>query len=562
MKYIENEFVELKSSLTDELKYEIVEFLNSYLGGTIYIGVNNNGIISNLSQSEKDINESKIINWIRDESIYPNCSEFVSVKYNNDGVLVVSINPGNNKPYYVKEKGPKPSGVYIRYGRNKSQASHEEITRMIMESNHVFYEEKISSVQRLTFKFLKLKFEEKNLDFNDFKMITSGFIKDGKYTNLAFIFSDQYDVETKIAIYTGMDRSIFKSKKEFNGSIVNQIDKTMEYFELCNETRIVIDGSPMRKEYVSYYEKAYREAILNCYCHRDYSKRSNIKIEFFDDRCEIISPGGFYGGLTLKEALSGVQSFRNKFLVQLLHRLGYIENYSSGLNRIFKEYYDISKKPVVETSLNMFKVIFPNLNYKFNEIDFNFLDDLNVHKEESDEPIEMQDEPLEVEFEPLEDKFEPLEVKSEPLEAKTEPLETEFEPLKLETEPLEVGFESLEAETETLGTEFEPLGVKSEPLEVGFEPLEIETEPLENEFEPLEAETEPLEAETEPLEIQDNKTIEDNVVQMIKTNSYVRVVSISECLGVSISTIKRIIKVSKRIRRVGSKRYGYWKIIE
>ena len=517
MKYIENEFVELKSSLTDELKYEIVAFLNSYLGGTIYIGVNNNGIISNLSQSEKDINESKIINWIRDESIYPNCSEFVSVKYNNDGVLVVSINPGNNKPYYVKEKGPKPSGVYIRYGRNKSQASHEEITRMIMESNHVFYEEKISSVQRLTFKFLKLKFEEKNLDFNDFKMITSGFIKDGKYTNLAFIFSDQYDVETKIAIYTGMDRSIFKSKKEFNGSIVNQIDKTMEYFELCNETRIVIDGSPMRKEYVSYYEKAYREAILNCYCHRDYSKRSNIKIEFFDDRCEIISPGGFYGGLTLKEALSGVQSFRNKFLVQLLHRLGYIENYSSGLNRIFKEYYDISKKPVVETSLNMFKVIFPNLNYKFNEIDFNFLDDLNVHKETPDEPIEASNVHKDVHK-----------------EESDEPIETPNEPIEVQNVHKDV---HKEASNEPIETQDEPIEVQNEPIETPNEPIEVQNEPIE-------------------------WTIEEKIIEAIRNNSQVTLVNLSSKIKISLSTVKRIIKTSNRIKRVGSSRYGYWKIIE
>jgi predicted HTH transcriptional regulator len=95
-------------------------------------------------------------------------------------------------------------------------------------------------------------------------------------------------------------------------------------FDLCNGIRIVIDGPPMRKEYSSYYKKAVREAILNCYCHIDYFRRSNIKIEFFDDRCEIISPGGFHGGLTLEEALKGVQSFRNKFLVQLLHKLGYI----------------------------------------------------------------------------------------------------------------------------------------------------------------------------------------------------------------------------------------------
>lgn len=363
--YEESELVELKNILNDEVKTEIIAFLNSYLGGKIYIGINSDGNIINLSLKERDINESKIINWIRDEAIYPNCSEFVKTFYNEDNILVIEIIPGNNKPYFVKKKGLKPSGVYIRYGRNKSQASYDEITRMIMESNDIYYESLISETQDLTFNTLKLKFEEKNLTFNKFKMTTSGFIRDNKYTNLAFIFSDQYDIETKIGVYNGLDRAVFKSKKEFNGSIIKQIDKTLEYFDLCNETRIVIDGSPMRKEYPSYYNTAVREAILNCYCHRDYYRRSNIKIEFFIDRCEIISPGGFHGGLTLEEALKGVQSFRNKFLVQLLHKLGYIENYSSGLNRIFKEYEKKKNKPIVSTSLSMFKVTFYNLNYKF-----------------------------------------------------------------------------------------------------------------------------------------------------------------------------------------------------
>lgn len=57
----------------------------------------------------------------------------------------------------------------------------------------------------------------------------------------------------------------------------------------------------------------------------------------------------------------------NKYLVQLSHKLGYIENYSSGLNRIFKEYYDNKEQPIIETTLNMFKITFPNLNYHFNE---------------------------------------------------------------------------------------------------------------------------------------------------------------------------------------------------
>ena len=363
MKYIESEIVELKSILEDDMKTEVVAFLNSYLGGTIYVGVDKNGNILQLTEKQKDLNESKIINWIRDEAIYPSCTEYIKLGYNEDGVLMISITPGDNKPYYIKEKGPKPAGVYIRYGRNKSQATKEEITRMIMESNHIFYEEMISDVQELTFNYLKLKFEEKNMNFYDFKMVTSGFVRNNKYTNLAFIFSDQYDIETKIGIYNGLDRAVFRSKKEFSGSIIKQIDRTLEYYSLCNEIKVIIDGSPMRKEYVSYYDKATREAILNCYCHRDYTKRSNVKIDFFDNRCEIISPGGFYGGLNLKDALSGVQSFRNKYLVKLLYKLGYIENYSTGLNRIFKEYKNCKDQPIIETTLNMFKITLPNLNY-------------------------------------------------------------------------------------------------------------------------------------------------------------------------------------------------------
>lgn len=98
----------------------------------------------------------------------------------------------------------------------------------------------------------------------------------------------------------------------------------------------------MREEYHSYYEKAAREAILIGCCHRDYNFNANIKIDFFIDRCGIISLGGFYHGLS--DALKGIQSIRNVGVVKLLYKLDYIENYSTGLNRIFKEYKNNDKK--------------------------------------------------------------------------------------------------------------------------------------------------------------------------------------------------------------------------
>lgn len=155
MKYEESNLIELKRTLDEEMKPEIIAFLNSYLGGTIYVGVNDDGSVYDFSMEERDSNESRVINWIRDEAIYPNCSDFVKLTHNEDGVLEICIESGNRKPYYLKSKGLKPSGVYVRYGRNKAQATQEEIARMIRESEEISYESLISKNQKLTFRELR-----------------------------------------------------------------------------------------------------------------------------------------------------------------------------------------------------------------------------------------------------------------------------------------------------------------------------------------------------------------------------------------------------------------------
>ena len=72
MEYKESEIIELKRELDDDMKSEIIAFLNSYLGGTIFVGVEDDGSLSNLTEEQLDENESRVINWIRDEAIYPN----------------------------------------------------------------------------------------------------------------------------------------------------------------------------------------------------------------------------------------------------------------------------------------------------------------------------------------------------------------------------------------------------------------------------------------------------------------------------------------------------------
>lgn len=89
MKYQESATVELKRTLEEDMKTEIIAFLNSYIGGTIYVGVDDDGSIYEFTDKEMDDNQSKIINWIRDEAIYPNCSQFINMSYNEDNILAI-----------------------------------------------------------------------------------------------------------------------------------------------------------------------------------------------------------------------------------------------------------------------------------------------------------------------------------------------------------------------------------------------------------------------------------------------------------------------------------------
>lgn len=367
MKYIETNKIELKSELNDNVKKEIVAFLNSIDGGIIYIGVDDNGNVLDIDNKKIDIYETMITNWINDNAIYPSIKGLVNTYINDDGVLVIEIKSGDRKPYYLKEKGMTPSGCYKRIGRNKYPMDEDEIKLMGLESYNIYYESRISNNQKLTFSRFFDYLAMKKIQFDETKYATFGFQNDNeKYTNLAQMFSDQNSIIIKLAVYRGLDRTEFKVKKEFEGALTSIINTLLEYCNMINDVRAIKpDEGWERKDIYSYPPKAIREAVLNSIEHANFYFNSNIKIEFFDDRLEVSNPGSFYGGITLEQALNGKQSFRNPKLVYVLNKLGYIENYATGLQTIFKLYKDFYKGPIVDSSNTHFTITLPNMNYEY-----------------------------------------------------------------------------------------------------------------------------------------------------------------------------------------------------
>ncbi len=131
---------------------------------------------------------------------------------------------------------------------------------------------------------------------------------------------------------------------------------------MVNKVSSTINGL-VRIDKKDYPDFSLREALLNSIIHRSYYFNGSILLSIFDDRIEINSAGGLIDTLTLKDVYNGVSESRNPNLAELFHRLSYVENYGTGIERIINEYNDSGLKPTIELSENIFKIILPNKNY-------------------------------------------------------------------------------------------------------------------------------------------------------------------------------------------------------
>ncbi len=336
MKYKENERTELKREITEEIKKEIVAFLNTS-GGTIYIGVNDDGsIYYNLTEKEKDVEQTRIINWFLNDVFYPQPKEYIDMHWNKDGVLVLNVAEGLDKPYYVKSLGLN-KGCYVRYETSKVLASKDEIKTMQLASHKRYYEDEISLNQDLHFTYLLNKYS-----FLEEQIFSLGFKYNNKYTNLAYLFSDEQLNRTKI--YLLDEKNNIKKRIDFKGSILEQIDQIETYL----------------KEIKEYPFLALREALLNAFIHRNWLIKTNIRIEITANKINFISPGGIYY-LSNDELDEGKRSYRNPKLAKLFKYLNYTNSYQNGLKFIQNLYQEYKKEPLLMATSKLFIISLPKV---------------------------------------------------------------------------------------------------------------------------------------------------------------------------------------------------------
>lgn len=361
MIFQESETVELKTIVVEDIKKEIIAFANCK-GGKLYIGVQDDGTVSGLDNPDEV--SLQISNMIRD-AIKPDLSMFLHYETLTIGgkkIVAVDIQQGTERPYYIAKKGLCPEGVYVRQGYSSVPATNTAIRHMIKETDGDHFEEMRSLEQNLTFESAEKTFAKRHVTFGPAQMKTLGLVtQDGVYTNLGLLLSDQCVHTIKAAVFQGTNQNEFKDRKEFTGSLFQQMDEVYDFIDFRNQTHSAFEKL-YRIDRRDYPETAVREALLNLLVHREYSFRASSFISLYTDRLEFTSIGGLVNGVTLKDVTMGISVCRNVKLANIFYRLELIEAYGTGLIKIMDAYEGTGMMPQIETSDNTFKIILPNLN--------------------------------------------------------------------------------------------------------------------------------------------------------------------------------------------------------
>lgn len=364
---LEGKNIEFKRQYTDDIKYAVLAFANTE-GGTLYIGINDDGSVEGVENPDAVM--LQVMNMIRD-TIRPDITVAVDCStelMENKHVVVLIIQRGVARPYYLANKGIRPAGVYVRQGASSVPASETAILQMIKESSGDVYEEARSLNQNLTFKEAEAYFAKKHLQFGDAQERTLQLISaDGTYSNLGMLLSDQCISIIKLAVFEGSKKTVFHDRKELSGSLFKQLEDAYAYINQFNYTRSEFPGLE-RVDTRDYPPEAVREALLNAVIHREYGIGGPTLISIFDDRIEFVTIGGLVKGLSLADIKLGVSMLRNKNLANVFYRLHLIEAYGTGLLKIDECYADCAVKPQLLATDNAFKLVLPNINFAAKQV--------------------------------------------------------------------------------------------------------------------------------------------------------------------------------------------------
>ena len=285
-------------------------------------------------------------------------------------VIVVEILPGAQRPYYIKSQG-MVDGTYVRVSGTTRHVEGYMLKELILEGQNRYFDSEIcqnmpvsdSEIEELckSMKETALKNtwqdseKAKIKDVTKNTLISWGVLKDaeGKVypTNAYALLTGKMPQMPVIqcGVFKGTNRAHFVDRREFEGSIQEQMEAAYQYVLEKINMGMTIMGM-YRQDVYELPTDSIRELIANAVAHRSYLEPGNIQVALFDDRLEVTSPGMLLNNVTILKMLEGYSKPRNPAIARAFAYMKIIEKWGTGIPRLFEacEEYGLPKPELID----------------------------------------------------------------------------------------------------------------------------------------------------------------------------------------------------------------------
>ena len=341
----ESETVEFKPSLSQTDKIlECVSAFSNTNGGILVIGVRDTGEVLGVDIGKRTLESlANTIKQNTDPVIYPSISvENVEGK----NVIVIEVEESKSKPAFAFDK------VYKRVGRSNQRVTSDEIRKLALEGKRIYWDEaicegaKLDDIDEEKIRwFLKEARRERELNIPMDASVAEvlmrlNLLKGEALTNASILLLGKspqkffLQAEVRCVRFKGNEPvKPFIDMRVISGTIIDQVDKSLDFVLEHIPKAVWLDGKLQREEKYQYPPDAFREAIVNAICHRDYEERGDIQIRVFDDFLEVWSPGKLPEPLRLEDLKKTHKSVpRNPLLARQLFWIKFVEEVGTGTN--------------------------------------------------------------------------------------------------------------------------------------------------------------------------------------------------------------------------------------
>ena len=272
-------------------------------------------------------------------------------------VIIVEIDSGRQKPYYLKSLGIV-KGTYIRVSGTTRLAENYMLKELILEGQNLYYDQepcedltisedeidKLCKELKATALQNSLTDEEKAQvkDVTENVLLSWGILAE---RDNVIVPTNAYSLLTgkakfppviQCGIFKGIDRAVFVDRREFTGTIQRQFEEAYRYVLGKINLGAKIEGM-YRQDIYELPIGSVRELIANAVAHRSYLDPGNIQVALYDDRLEITSPGMLLSGVSIEKMKEGFSKIRNRAIASAFSYMRIIERWGSGIPRVIRE---------------------------------------------------------------------------------------------------------------------------------------------------------------------------------------------------------------------------------